>query len=524
MLKRIEKFDFDDNNETVARQPWWTHTGYWVAIVLSVAWVIVALNYFIYAGWWTNRFSLNPAEFVGTVASQLLPLALVWFVVVWLESRGQLRRETDLLRRYMGQLMNPTDEGAVYTKTLTDSLREQTQAFKKVYADVAEQTNAVRADLKQWVKDLATVIEHADTQTVTSAKELAKQIGALAKSTEKANEASRDITESLRARADSLQTTSEKIARLMGSVSGVLTENISRIGQMTQVLSDATQQTESVMTKADGVCDTFRSHSDQLDKVFERYEAQTKQYNKNLFDNAEKILTVLKTQGAYLDDEVEKSVHKLSKAQESIAEQSHALFQLSDDAIRHLNDVGTQFVLQTEVMSQALQDTEGRVEKLTSLGMDKEANNLLAVAQKVEKYFAQLKVDITDVQTEQFMKDARVLLEHLSALSMDIAHIFTPKDEEVLWEKYYAGDNNAFMRHLIVSLPERKRDKVRELFEQTPAVRAAMTRYMAEFDDLISKAKSSEKKSVLLPVLIGSDAGRLYMILKQCLGKKEVVS
>ena len=76
------------------------------------------------------------------------------------------------------------------------------------------------------------------------------------------------------------------------------------------------------------------------------------------------------------------------------------------------------------------------------------------------------------------------------------------------------------MRYLITALPDKKTEKVKELFEQNPACRVAMMRYMGEFEALAAKAKESEKKSVLLPVLIGWDAGRLYMILKHIVGPK----
>ena len=307
----------------------------------------------------------------------------------------------------------------------------------------------------------------------------------------------------------------------MGGISGVLTENVARIETVTGSLVQATDKTETMMDKAGRVCDAFDAHSARLDSVFERYEAQTQEYNNRLFENAEKILTVLKTQGAFLDQEVEKSVHKLSAAQEKVAEQSQALFQLSDQAIHHLNDVGSQFVLQTEVMSQALKETETKVQNLTQLGIHEEAEKLIETSKKAESYFKQLKADLQDVQTDQFMKDARLILEHLATFSMDIVHIFTPKAEEELWKKYYAGDNSAFMRYLITALPDKKTEKVKELFEQNPACRVAMMRYMGEFDALAAKAKESEKKSVLLPVLIGSDAGRLYMILKHIVGPKK---
>ncbi len=504
----------------VNRPRWWTKPIYWIAIFLSIIWIYLAGEYFFYAGWWENRFHLSPAEFVGMISSQILPFAMIWFVVAWVERRNQLKQETDMLRSYMSQLLYPTEEGAVYTKTLTDALQKQIMAFKNVYTEMANQTNETREDLKQWVKDLAYVMEQTDVKITGTAKELAKHVSSLAKATEKANDATLQITESLQDRARILQGTSEKIARVMGGISGELTENVSRIEGVTDSLYQATEKTGTMMDKASCVCDTFEAHSSRLDAVFERYEAQTQEYNNRLFENAEKILTVLKTQAAFLDQEVEKSVHKLSVAQEKVAEQSQALFQLSDQAIHHLNDVGSQFVLQTEVMGQALKETESKIQDLTQIGLHEEAEKLIETSKKAEKHYKQLKEDLEDVQTDQFMKDARVILEHLSAFSMDIAHIFTPKAEEELWKKYYAGDNSAFMRYLITALPDKKTEKIKDLFEHTPSCRVAMMRYMAEFEALAEKAKASEKKNVLLPVLIGSDAGRLYMILKHIIGPK----
>ena len=119
------------------------------------------------------------------------------------------------------------------------------------------------------------------------------------------------------------------------------------------------------------------------------------------------------------------------------------------------------------------------------------------------------------------MKDARLILEHLSTFAIDIVHVFTPKAEEEQWKKYYAGDNGAFMRYLITALPKDKTESFKKLYHDNSTLRVAITRYMSEFDALAIKAKNNEKKDVLLPVLIGSDAGRLYMILKQILGKSK---
>ncbi len=512
--------DTFDETALKKRFAWYRKPIYWLGVLLSVLWLFLAADYFIGTGWWSSRYRLVPAEFMGLVLSQLVPLALIWFVVAWIERRDQLRQETQTLRRYMNQLMYPTEEGAVYTKSLTDALRAQIREFKKVFAEVADQTNGVRDDLKLWIKDLATVIDHVDTQTLASIKEMAHHVQVLAKSTQKANESTRGITEDLSERAMVLQATSEKVARTLGGVAGVLTENMKSIDRVTDTLKDAAQKTQQIVTAADGTAVHFQTHMDRLEGILSQYETQTQTYNDRLFANAEKILTILKTQGTLLDQEVEKTLHKLTGAAEQAAEHTQAVFQLSDQAIRHLGDVGAQFATQADLMGEALGSVDAKLHELGTLGLEKQAEKLMEVSRSTETYLKELKADLASTQTDQFMKDARLILEHLSLFSIDIVHVFTPKAEEEQWKKYYAGDNGAFMRYLMTALPKDKMDKFKALYQENNAVRVAVTRYLSEFDALAQKAKNNEKKDVLLPVLIGSDAGRLYMILKQALGKK----
>lgn len=505
---------------TQKRFSFWKKPIYWGAVVLSLIWVWMAADYFHEVQWWQNRYRLAPAEFVGFVLSQFLPLALIWFVVTWVERRNQLRQETEVLREYMSQLLYPSEEGAVYTKSLTDALRTQIREFKKVFAQVAEQTENVRDDLKVWIKDLATVIDHVDTQTVGSIKEMARHVQVLVKSTERANESTKNVTEHLSERALVLQGTSEKVARLMGGVSGMLNENMTHIDHVTDTLLQATNKTKEIVESADETALHFQAHIDRLEGILGQYEIQTQEYNDRLFANAEKILTILKTQGALLDQEVEKTLHKLSTASAQTAEETQAVFQLSEQAIDHLGDVGAQFRAQADILNQALEVTDEKLHQLGTLGLEKQAKELIDVSKATDTFIKEIKADLQSIQTDQFMNDARLILEHLSTFSIDIVHVFTPKAEEEQWKKYYAGDNGAFMRYLITAIPKEKTDAFKAQYQENSTLRVAVTRYLSEFDALAQKAKKNEKKDVLLPVLIGSDAGRLYMILKQALGKK----
>ena len=514
-IKKEDKISF--------KRPFYLKPIYWGAFLLSLLWIWAAADYMWQVEWWATRYRLPPAEFVGMVCSQALPLALIWFVVAWVERRNQLEEETKTLRSYMNQLMYPTEEGAVYTQSLTNALRSQIKEFKVVFGEAANQTKVVREEMKHWIKDLAIVIDHVDTKTVASMKELAHHVQVLAKSTEKANESTVNITQNLSERANVLEATTDKISRIMGNVSAMLNENIAHIDGVTDGLKNTAEQTGEVLKIAEDASLNFNQQMDRMEALMNQYETQTNEHNERIFTNAEKILTVLKTQGALLDQEVEKTLHKMSIAGEKVVENSEKLVSFADNAVSHLNEVGTQLNLQTDILNQVLTETDARVRQLSTVAVEEQTRRLLEVSEKTDAFIQKLNNDLQSASTDQFMKDARLILEHLSTFSIDIVHVFTPKAEEEQWKKYYAGDNAAFMRYLINALPKDKTESFKKLYQDNSTLRVAVTRYMSEFDALTIKAKNNEKKDVLLPVLIGSDAGRLYMILKQALGQTKKV-
>lgn len=511
-----ESFD-----EIVAEtRAFWKRPLYITAFILSGLWVWAAVDYFISVGWWTTRYRLSPAEFVGFVSSQILPLALIWFVVAWVDRRHQLERESRQLRAYMSQLFIPSEEGARYTQTLTDALKEQIAQFRDVFERVADQTSSVRDQMRQWIKDLAVVIDHVDTKTVKAMEDMAHHVQSLAQSTEKANESTATITHNLASRAELLQVTSDKVSRQMGTVAGILNENMAHIDHLSDEMLKITDKTHQIVDSMDASAEAFEKHIDKMDGLLIQYSQQTDTGNAKLFENAEKILTILKTQGSLLDQEIEKILHKVDNAQKSMIEQSNYLSDVANEAAGQVSKVGAGLTAQAELLSRAVTDTEGALKELIAVGAKEEAAHLLDVSKKTEKFVNDLKNDLASLQTDQFMNDARLILEHLATFSIDIVHVFTPKAEEEQWKKYYAGDNAAFMRYLMTALPKEKMDDFKKLYQENSTLRVAVTRYMAEFDVLAVKAKNNEKKDVLLPVLIGSDAGRLYMILKQALSKK----
>ena len=345
----FEDIDIKKEDKSIRKKAFYEKPMYWIALILSLLWIWAAVDYMVGVEWWATRYRLPPAEFVGMVCSQFLPLALIWFVIAWIDRRNQLEEETKTLRAYINQLMYPTEEGAVYTQSLTNALRSQIKEFKVVFGQAADQTKIVREEMKHWIKDLAIVIDHVDTKTVASMKELAHHVQILAKSTEQANESTQSITQNLADRAGVLEATSDKVARAMNTLSTALNENIDQIDHATDDLKAAATHTQEVLNIADNTSALFNKQIDRMENLMGEYENQTSEHNERIFTNAEKILTVLKTQSALLDQEVEKTLHKMSIATQNVVEQSNMLSNLSDETISHINEVGTQLNVQTDI-------------------------------------------------------------------------------------------------------------------------------------------------------------------------------
>ena len=117
-----------------------------------------------------------------------------------------------------------------------------------------------------------------------------------------------------------------------------------------------------------------------------------------------------------------------------------------------------------------------------------------------------------------FMDEATQITERLQSLGVDVARMFDPDIRDDLWKRYYSGDRSVFVRYLSRALDKRQVNKLSELFTQDAEFREYVSKYNVEFETLLQKAKESERGEVLFEVLMGSDAGRLYMVLSKVFG------
>jgi len=124
-------------------------------------------------------------------------------------------------------------------------------------------------------------------------------------------------------------------------------------------------------------------------------------------------------------------------------------------------------------------------------------------------------LNFKEKQRHDLLAEASTIVGQLQQFSVELAHLFSPKNEEALWKRYYAGDKAIFMRHLREEIRTTKAEKVRKLYRENMAFQTAVNHYMQVFEQMTYEAKEKASDGPLLGVLVGSDVGRLYMVLAE---------
>ena len=508
-----EEVLFSELNQPV-KPNFFQKKGTLIALAFSAMWFIFVIDYLMSSGWWAARGDLSPAEFIGGISGLLLPIVIAWLVTAYFDRSEQLEYEANTLKSYLNELVYPSAEGAVYTKTLTDALRAQIKEFRSVFNEVNEQTQSVRNDLKEWIADLSKIIDHVDNQTVLAVKEMAGHIHHLAEATEIANDQANRASELFAQHADLLEKISAKVVQDMNNMSSSLNMNLDDLKNTAHAIENVNERTAKAVEGSERVAGLLQEQAKLIENSVQSYETSAKQQNARLFGNLEKVLSVFRAQGDLLDQEVEKTTNRLRVAESLFIEKTKGLFQSSDEAIFRLTEASALFDRKAKNVSELLTQTKGEMVAL---------NQLMPVAQKGMQAAAQLERESKadkEKQKADFLAEAQVILDRLQGFSVDMAHIWTPKQEEELWKRYYAGDKAVFMRHISKSLSGSKAAKINELYQTNKSFRMTVARYMAEFEGLTQMARRESDNNLLMGILIGSDVGRLYMVLADVLKKE----
>lgn len=409
--KKKDRFSFEQEFEN---ENWFANGLHRFIIVFSVMWFgIVAIYITKFLGWDT-LFSLMPNEFSGFMAGITLPLAIVWVIMAYIDRGSSFKRETQMLRDSLNQVIFPDSNGSEATKMIAEAIKLQVSELKDTTRDVCAQSDVIKRDLTERVtelKDLAGALDKYSSQTMLELNdEVQKLVENFTFVTEKATSATADF----RVNTLQMKDDSEKLVGLLTPmvnemvtaaerVKEVVTLNNENIQKAQEQLNNYSESSrlaigkiiESWAEKGEKLEKTFLRTAENCEELFRRLDSGISQIENSINIQKQVVETqsgLIDKNSSYLDDRLGKYGRLISLEVEAMVERSNTLEQNIRKQIQSIRDTTTQ-----------VQDA------FTGLG-----NNIAQKRELLKSESAQI-IDNINVTVESLGREIKQLLEFYSS-------------------------------------------------------------------------------------------------------------
>lgn len=380
---------------------------------------------------------------------------------------------------------------------LGDRLLKVSEDIAKASKNSIKNIEQVNMSLNQCAEDLALTADNSGKKLGASVADYEKYIAGFNTVTAEASSGVAEISNMIADQSDKMIKISEDTKELVDCFNVVLMDTSKQLSNRANQAYD----------KVKGLGENLKTLSLQVEeaanmsaKHFENSGDKLRASISEAVANAERISNEIRSSG------------------EVFLKQSGVLVAATDDTLSKINNVMDVLNTSTEEFSRRGSELVSKSGSFNEL-FNKQLKILIETSDKADTKLADLQKRYEGIRVDTFLKDASFIIEKLETAAVDINRIFNPDAEEDLWKKYYNGDTAAFVRHLSRTMSKSQILSIRSEFEKNLEFRNIVTKYLSEFETLVSKARENERSGILLSVISGADIGKLYYILARSLDK-----
>jgi hypothetical protein len=166
-----------------------------------------------------------------------------------------------------------------------------------------------------------------------------------------------------------------------------------------------------------------------------------------------------------------------------------------EQAAAHASGVGREVVIQ-------LRDQLVRVNELTGNLEQRILRGRELAEEQVNNDFARRMALITD---------------SLNSAAIDINGALSTEVADTAWDAYLKGDRGIFTRRAVRLMDNGGARDIAELYQRDEAFKANVVRYIHDFEAMLRSTLSTRDGHVLSVTMLGSDMGKLYVVLAQAI-------
>ncbi|MEE4200515.1 ATPase [Erythrobacter sp.] len=171
--------------------------------------------------------------------------------------------------------------------------------------------------------------------------------------------------------------------------------------------------------------------------------------------------------------------------------------------------------------TRALGDLEKAAAGATGAGREAtvQLRDQLAKVNELTRNLEQRIARAREVAQEQvgndFARRMALITDSLNSNAIDIASVLSSEVSDTAWDAYLKGDRGIFTRRAVRLVDNGDARTIAELYQHDDTFKGNVTRYIHDFEAMLRQMLSTRDGNALGVTLLGSDAGKLYVVLAQ---------
>lgn len=334
-------------NDEMDEGNWFSNGLHRFIIILSVIWFAIVALYITKFYGWENLFSMLPNEFSGFMAGIILPIAIVWVVMAYIDRGSNFKHETQMLRDSLNQVIFPDSNGNAASKMIAEAIKSQVTELKDVTRDACAQADVIKRDLTERVADLKQLVSALDNYSSNAMQDLNAEVKKLVDNFSFVAEKASTVASDFRVNSMQMKDDSEKLVNIIKpmvnemvtaaervkEVVDVSNANIEKAQSQLRTYSETSQMAigkiiESWAEKGENLEKTFLRTAENCEELFRRLDSGISHIESSVAEQkavVDKQSDLLDKNTVYLDNKLGEYGKLISLEVEAMIERSGTL-------------------------------------------------------------------------------------------------------------------------------------------------------------------------------------------------------